>query len=592
MAGGPDSLGGKVGTRVADILSRVLVEHAERSRPERVRLGMALQEEFFRLTGSEVNRTVGGFFRVVSDHPEAPDWFKRTGAFIADGKGQWATLAAGAATGALFGTGLLDVFTNWLRPAIGELMREKPNTPLTPADAAAANVRGLTWGPDLWTDAGQAGVNEDRFRVLEQLQSQTPQLLEILTLLNRGHIDANEAIALFRRAGWTAAHYTHLLQLRKSLISLPDAAAMWNRDIVSTEEGRIIASHNGYSPEDFDRFAELGGEPPDTTSLILAWQRGIITESDVDRALIQGPLRKEWIPVIKNMRYGPLGPQEAADAVNQGHMTFEAAQAVAAQSGVRPEDFQVIVDNAGIPPGPQEALDWVRRGLITADDFRTAFLESRIKNKYIDLYLSSLPILLTRTEITSLYSKGAMTREQAATRLLQLGYSTENADIILTGASHEKTTAERDLTKSELLELYTDQAISADDLTAALASMGYTADEAAEYVQLADLRRLRKFWNAAISRTKAGYVTRRLDLNEASAALDSLNVPPNARDDYLALWDIERSVVTKELSTAQVVAAAKAGIFDVNSATNRLMGQGYAQEDAVVLLKLGKAIPV
>lgn len=592
MGSNVDNLGGKLGGRVADIMSRVLVDHAQRARPERVRLGMALQDEFFRLTGNEVASTIGPFFRAVSDHPDAPDWLKRTGAFIANGKGQWATLAAGAATGSLMGSGLLDVFTNWMQPAIGELIAEKPNKRLSPADAAAAQIRGLSWGPDLSTDAATAGINEDRFRVLMNLQSQTLQLTEILELLNRGHIDADEAVALFRRAGWTAAHYTHLLQLRRTLITLPDAAAMWNRDIIDDATGRQIAVHNGYLPEDFDRFAALGGEPPDTTSLILAWQRGVVTESDVDRALIQGPLRKEWIPVIKNMRYGPLAPQEVADAVNQGHMDLEVARGIAGQSGVRPEDFDVIVANAGIPPGPQEALDWVRRGLISADDFRTAFLESRIKNKYIDLYLASLPILLTRTEITSLYSKGAMTRDQAAERLLLLGYTTDNASIILTGASHEKTATQRDLTKSELLELYTDQAITAEDLITALGSMGYSADEAAQYIQLADLRRLRKFWNAAIARTKSGYVTRRLDLNEASAALDSLNVPPNARDDYLTLWDIERGVVTKELTTAQVVAAAKAGIFDTNTAQSKLMGQGYAQEDAVVLLKLGKALPI
>lgn len=592
MGSNVDNLGGKLGGRVADIVSRVMVDHAQRARPERVKLGMAMQDEFFRLTGNEVASTIGPFFRAVSDHPDAPDWLKRTGAFIANGKGQWATLAAGAATGSLMGSGLLNVFTNWMQPAIGELIREKPNLPLSPADAAAAEVRGLTWGPDLWTDAGQAGVNEDRFRVLMQLQSQTLQLTEILELLNRGHIDTSEAIALFRRAGWTAAHYSSLLQLRRTLLTVQDAAAMWNRDILDDAAGRAIAAQNGYLPEDFDKFAALGGEPPDTTSLILAWQRGVINESDVDRALIQGPLRREWIPVIKNLRYGPLAPQELADAVNQGHMDMEVARGVATQSGVRPEDFDVIVANAGIPPGPQEALDWVRRGLITADDFRTAFLESRIKNKYIDLYLASLPILLTRTEITSLYSKGAMTQAQAAERLLLLGYSTDNASIILTGASHEKTTVQRDLTKSELLELYTDQAITADELTTALASEGYSADEAAEYIQLADLRRSRKFWNAAVSRIKAAYVTRRLDVNEASSALDSLNIAPDARDGYIALWDIERGVVTKELTTAEIVRAAKAGIFDVNTATTRIVGQGYSQEDAVVLLKLGKAIAV
>jgi len=55
----------------------------------------------------------------------------------------------------------------------------------------------------------------------------------------------------------------------------------------------------------------------------------------------------------------PVG--EAADAVNQGHLSVDAARKVAQENGVRAADFDVIVANAGIPPGPQEALDWVNR---------------------------------------------------------------------------------------------------------------------------------------------------------------------------------------------------------------------------------------
>lgn len=585
---GVDGLGGKIGERIADINMRAKLSTMERMRPELVRLFMAGQDEFFRLTGGEVNRTIGPFWDEIAKQPNAPDFLKDTAGFIAAGKGQWATLLAGTATGMVMQAGLGSLFTNWIQPSMGELMREKPNMPLSAEAAAAAQLKGLSWGPDLWTDAGQAGINEDRFRVMMGLQANVVGATEILELLNRKEITADQANAMFRRAGWDHDSAQWMFRLRHTLISIQDAAQMWNRDIVTTEQGRDLAERQGWAAEDFDRFAALGGEPPDLTTLMLAWQRGVLDESDVDRAIIQGPLRKEWIPAIKQLRWAPLPPTEVADAVNQGHMDLAVATAVAAQSGVTAEDFAVIVANAGIPPGPQEALDWVSRGLITEDEFRTAFLESRIKNKYIDLYLQSRFTILTMAEIRSLYAKGAMDQAQALSRLMMRGYSADDAAIIIAGAKSEKAAANRDLTKAEFVAMYTDQLITRDEFILAAETLGYDATEADELATLADIRRLRKFWDAALTRTRSEYVTRRIDLNEASAALDALLIPSNARDGYIQLWDIEKSVVTKELTPAQIVSAAGKGFLDLSTATNRLVGQGYDPGDASILLKLGK----
>lgn len=588
MGDGGSNLGAKLGDRLADVLVRAYLSTHQRLGPEKVKLGMAWQEDFFRLTGGEVNGTIGPLWAMIANDPDAAPWLRDTARMLSAGHGQWKTILAGATTGAALGGGLMDLITNELTFPIGKIIQTNPNMRLATPDLAQAAVRGLRSDVDYVEEAAKNGTNADRFSVLKQLSTLVPGLTEILEMLNRGHITDADADALFKRAGYSREHVPMLKTLRYTLVSLPDAAAMWNRDIVTTEQGRQLAVQQGYAADDFDRYAALGGAPPDTTSLILAWQRGVIDEARVDRALIQGPLRKEWIDVIKQLRYAPLPPTELADAVNQGHMEFGAAQAVATQSGVRPQDFQVIVDNAGIPPGPQEALDWVNRGLITDEEFRTAFLESRIKNKYIDLYLASRRTILTMAEIRSLYAKGVMTREQAIDRLLQRGYSTEDAAIILAGAIAEKTGADRDLTKAEWVGLYQDQLIDRQALNAALLAFGYAQDEADQLIGLADARRTRRFWEAALTRIRSQFVSHHIDANEATGAIDALSIPPDARDMYLALWSIERGVVTKELTTAQVVAAAKNGLLSLPDAQGRLEGMGYDPDDAMILLTLGK----
>ena len=585
-----DTFGGKLGTRMADIVNRAALDRLDRSAPMFARIAMAVQEDFFKLTGREVSQTIGPLFAAIGEHPDSPKWMKDTGLFVARGKGQWATLLAGTATGTLLGGGLLSYLTDLLQPSIGALMRDSPNMPLSVADAAAAQIRGLSWGPDLWTDAGQSGIDQDRFRTIMQIQSQVLSAEYIVQLLNRGEITPSQASAMFRRAGWDADHADHFFRLRRSLISIQDAAAMQNRDILTVDQGREIARHNGYTDEDFDRFNLLGGEPPDVTSLILAWRRRIIQESDVDRALIQGPLRREWIPVIKQLQYVPLDPQELANAVNQGHMDLASATDVATQSGVRPEDFKVIIDNAGIPPGPQEALDWVSRGIITEQQFTEAFLESRIKNKYVPYYLQARRTLLTMAEVRSLFAKGAMTEDEATQRLALRGYSPDDAHIILAGAKADKTQAAKDLSQAQVMALYRDRIIDRDTIRAMLTALGYDDQEATQLIEIADTERSLKFFNAAVSKVHSQLIGHHISESEASGALDQIGVPSDARDDMIRLWHIELGVSTKDLTTAEVLAAVKAGLFLTGPAFRKLQGQGYSNEDALIKLKLAKQL--
>lgn len=581
-----NSIGGRIGERIADINTRAKLATLDRSTGIFAKTGMLLQEEFFRLTGTEVRGTVGPMWTSIAQLDNAPQWLTDTARFVAAGKGQWATLFAGSATGAIIGGGLGNLITNELNPAILPAIAANPHGILAPPDLASIDVVGIRVPFDTAREAAMSGISPSRYNAMVQSRYTTLTPTEIVHLLQRHEINGAQANQLMARAGFLDDHVGLMLSLASQRMSGETISAMFNRGMLSEQEAIDLGFMDGFDRPQMLRLMELGGEPPDLTSIILAWRRGIIDESDVDRAIRQGPIRFEWIPVVKALQWEPLSPSEAADAINQGHMSYQDGEREARLNGVKPEHFRVIVDNAGIPPGPQEALDWVNRGLITEDEFRTAFLESRIKNKYIDLYLESRREILTMSEIRSLYAKGAMTLEQAASRLMMRGYNADDAGIILDGASKEKTQAARDLTTSQILDLYEMRALSANETVAYLTAHGYDESEALQYIELSDLKRVARFFNAAVGHVKSSYVARRIDSNDVISALDALEVASDARDDYLYLWDIERSVATKTLTTAQITAAAKKGFIAPAVALSRLEGQGYATDDAKVILAL------
>jgi hypothetical protein len=581
-----DSLGGKIGSRIADINTRAKVDMLNRATPLFVKTGMAMQEEFFRLTGLELVNTVGQVYRTLANEAEGGTWVKPTMEFLADGKGQLSTIIGLTGVSSGMGQGVGALIANALNPLITKIIARTPYSLLTPADAAQAAAKGLADYTYLANEAAGQGIELARFSILTQLAAQTHSVIDVLDLTNRGVFNETDALRALERSGVAHDVAQAVMHLRRSLISVQDLAQMENRGIVTVDEGRQLATLTGYSAEDFDRFDLLAGEPPDLTTTILAWQRGIITEKDVDRAILQGPLRREWIPVAKNLRWVPLSAQDAADAVNQGHMTLAAATQIAQENGLKPDLFNVIINNAGIPPGPSEALDWVNRGIISAAEFRTAFLESRIKNKYIDLYLNSRERLLTLAEVRLLYRDGAMTKEEAIVRLQSLGFSADNAAIVINGASAQRTAKARDLTRDQVISLYQDLIITRDDTLTMLSAMGWDDQESQWIIDLADMKRIQVFINAALAKTRSQYVAHKIDSNEASTAMDALNIAPDARDSYLALWDIERTVVTKELTTAEVISAAKQQVITVDDARTRLLVQGYAPDDANIKLAI------
>lgn len=587
---GASSLGGTVGGRIARLTADAVVASKQRMSGHTAGVAQKILADFTNHVSDEMRALVGPLWAQLANDPATSPEMRPLFRALAYQRGQAMAWLGGTAVGAAMGGGLLNLLTNTLNPVILPIIASAPHGILTPDQAAAAEVRRLGRGFEPRYDANSGGIDNDRYDALLAMQTALPTVEQTLDILNRGHISSEIARDIFRLYGYREQDIDTLLLSRVAILSPEILAAMWNRDIVTLAEGRTEAARSGMNATNFDRLTLLGGDPPAPQELLLAWRRGIIDESDVNRALVQGPLRKEWIEVIKSLQWQPLPLGEAADAVNQNHMSLSDAQRVARENGVRTEDFDIFVANAGLPPGPQETLDWVNRGLLTEQEGLQALYESRIKNKWVPLYMQSRHETMPPETIRLMYTRGAIPAADAIRRLMMRGYSAEDSAVILDGASAEKTQATRDLTQAQIRDLYADRAITREDALSTLEAMGFEASEADWILQLADLARVRRFMTAAINRIRASYLAGRIDENGAIGRLDELGMPVEQRDDAMILWQVERSTVSRGLTPAQIVSAVKKGFLTVAAGLSRLTGQGYAEDDAVILLKIAGAV--
>lgn len=583
--------GSRIGARLAKLVADASVYTRQRMAPHAKAVALSALGDFTDLMSDESKAAIGPLIERLAESPDLSPEARALVDFMARKRGQWQALAAGSATGAAFGGGLINLLTNELNPGILRLIAANPNNVLSPEAAASAKARGLA-GPPTWdVEANKGGIDDRRFDVLVELATAQPAPSEVLDMVNRGTIGENVARDYLRRNGYTDRTAGHLLALRRFIPSPADLAAMWNRSIVSTDEGARLAAESGVSEVDWHRLTELGGEPLAPQALAEAFRRGFIDKARYNRGIVQGPIRNEWFDVLEKLSYSRMSPVDAADAVNQGHMSAAAGREVAKANGLDPKDFETLLETAGAPPGIALAQEALNRGLINEATFDQMFLESRIKNRYLSVLKATRFNLIPAETVRLLYRYGVYPRAKTLETLQAHGYTDEDAAAMVALEEVRQTDTSRDLSQSQITKLYTDRAITLDDATTLLMGMGYSEENTRLLLELADLARVQRYVTAATSRVHAAYVAGRIDEVTAGTAMDRLGVTSDQRDDLLALWDLERGTVSKGLTTAQITAAVKKGFLTYEEGVGRIVGQGYADDDAAIILQLAGVAP-
>lgn len=578
--------GGRIAARIAKIVSDAVVL----TRKELAGTQSAVAQEIFTTAtnhvSDEVRAVMGGVFARIANDPELPLDLKPLFTHLAETRGQAFGWIGGAATGAAMSSGLGDLLTNSLAPVISTIIAQNPNAYLSPEQSATLEARKLTVGWDNRREAARRGVSGDRFTLLARLSQRDLAQGEVFELYNRGALSRDDAVDELVKGGMSHESAEKAVGLAKVPLTPETAAQAWARNLVSDGLVRLASRTAGLTNEDADVLMGLAGEPPSLEALITAWRREIITEADVDRGIVQGPIRNEWIPVVKALQEQPLAPEEAASAVTQGHLTPEQGLAKARLSGVTPEDFETIVANSGLPPGIEFMAEARNRGLVTEEEWERVFKESRIKNVYLPLMAKMRTRIIPQETLRLLYRHKLYDRTKAIEVLMGHGFSETDAGVLLDLEAVRGQEATKDLTRAQILDLYRDDIVDRPTVEEMLRAIGFDDSEVQWLVELEEVAKVRSLVNAATTRVRNGYVAGLIDAEVATALLDQIGVSPTRRDRLFTVWDLERQTVRAQLTTAQIQQALRKGFINDRTAYERLIGRGYAPEDANVLVRL------
>ena len=396
------------------------------------------------------------------------------------------------------------------------------------------------------------------------------------------------------------------LAAQNTRLTPAELADMVVRAIRTEDQGAAEAALAGIDSDRFKALVAAAGEAIGPQDLAEALRRGIIPEGgrgpdavSFEQGIAESHLRNKWGSVVKDLSVREPTPNDALEALVKGQLTEDQAQDLYKRFGGDLKHFLWLFHTVGEGPTPNEALELANRRIIPYDgqgpdvlSFHQAFLESRFRNKWEPAWRQLGRHLPPPRTVVALIRDGAIDDAHGLQLLEDNGLPPDLAAAYVAGAHHSKSQATRNLTVGAILDLYEAQAIPATTATTLLKDLNYSDQDAAYELTLRDLQREIKAVNGAVTRIGALYIAGKIDKSQATSSLGGLQIPSAQVSELLRTWDLERGLVVKTLTAAEIVAAFHWKIFDQATATEELVGLGYTAFDAWALLSIREHEPL
>lgn len=386
-------------------------------------------------------------------------------------------------------------------------------------------------------------------------------------------------------------------------------ADMVVRGHIGIDDAEAYAKQSGVSPSDFQRMVDDAGEAPGLVFLLEAFRRGYIPQSgagadsvSLEQGIREGRLHNKWIHVAEQMGLQPIGTADAVDAVVEGQIDYATGEHIAYQNGIAAPDFRILVNKRGNPPSPSELATLLKRGLIplegtgpTAISFQQGIFEGASKDKWWPYYAKLADYVPPPRTVVTLVRNGVVTDEQGLAFLAESGVTPDLAKAYVVEAHHQRGAVHRATISTELRTVarrgYESSHLSETQFRDLLAQANLTPDVIDQEVTAANLSKTIGRHTFSLSQIKR---QRQNGLIDDAQALQRLLVDGWSQDDAQAQineWNAEAKVGRTGLTETRILAYLKAGILTATEAYDLLIQQGINSGNATFLVQHPETVP-
>jgi hypothetical protein len=395
----------------------------------------------------------------------------------------------------LFRRGTIDYATyelwcirNGIPKEVATKLFELESVPLSPADAALAVLRGNMDQQTALRAAQASGVSQPDFDVIVGNTGEPPGAEQLLEAHRRGFIDDARLVKGILQSRIRNEWVDVIKNLAYVPMSTADAVNAVIQNHLTQSQGEAIANQNGLEPGNFATLVETAGAPLSRTEMEELYNRGEVTEAQVNQALNESRLKPKYNALAFALHTRLLQPNELADMVVWGAISHADAVAETLKLGYDKTSAERLVSSAVNRKLETQRMGVVRAietlyedNAISSTDASSAISRLGFESAEIGFMLQTAELKrktkLINTGLGAIRSKfiGHHVDKGVASGLIdKMGIAHQQRDALLQTWQIERDANVAELTTAQIIKALKLELITADDATTRLINKGYS----------------------------------------------------------------------------------------------------------------------
>lgn len=379
--------------------------------------------------------------------------------------------------------------------------------------------------------------------------------------------------------------------LKSRLLDPGTLVALKQRGLVDTNKFRVLMWKNGLNDDAIEALVQLAIPLFDDSTLTTLYWKQEISQDYVISILKKKGYTDEQIPLWFDARTLIPSPNDLVsmavreafnDATSRQFGYDEDYPSDAAEwaekGGMKPEWFKRYWRAHWSLPGLVQVREMFHRGIIDegivnvylkAADYPVFWRKSIIEWMYQEI---------TRVDVRRIYDLGLIGPEEVFERYLKLGYNAEDAGLMTEWTVAEYSDAERQLTKTDILNMYQAGILDENESTIYLTALGFRNDDIALLLAHRELKRQEAWESSIIKIVKDMFIGGIIDETEVFIELGKLDTPANFIEQSLSVWRLEKKRKVVVPTTTQLRDMVLGEVISIDEFNAEMANRGYSEK--------------
>jgi len=322
-------------------------------------------------------------------------------------------------------------------------------------------------------------------------------------------------------------------------------------DPARSKENRTELKKHGYSDTQIDNIILSYYRTTDENTVRMLFLRGIITETKMyERMRELGYTDTRTAEIIQTWKLLP-SPGDLFTMVAREAFEPEMYTKLGLSAEFPTEQIKWL-EEQGISkawaekywiahweqPSIGQGFEMLHRGVIDRDTLDLLFRAVEIPSFWREKLTQIAYMPFTRVDVRRMHELGVITDEELIKSYMDLGYDSEKALKLAEFTIKYNAETEKQLTRSTILESYSEDLISRTDASTLLQSQGYSYDLADYYLTLEDYNRDKEVQSIYFDVIEDQYLTGLITETTARSSLNKLGIRGNKIDALIDQWNV------------------------------------------------------